>query len=506
MKVLTTEQVRGADAYTIAHEPVLSLDLMERAAKGLAGYIEKQSWSSRNFRIFAGYGNNGGDGIALARLLSEKGKFVSLYIVKPEKNWSDDARANIDRLPDEDCLSVSYLEEVSPLPETDPDDVVIDALFGSGLTREPSGLMARIIDHINSAGNYIVSIDIPSGLFAEDNRQNTRNHVVRANQTLSFQFPKLCFFFPENLAYVGEWSVIPIGLHPDYIKSAVTPWNYTSFEDSAGWLKARGKFSHKGIYGHSLLVAGSTGKGGAAVLAASACVRSGSGLTTVMTPGSVNPIIQGAVPEAMTIPDSDPYCWTGVPDINPFTAIGVGPGMGIDPLTWKAFQKLLILSEVPMVLDADALNLLSLNPGSLLQVPKNSILTPHPGEFKRLFGDDPDDYSRLVRLKNLAVQYNIVLVLKGAHTAVAGPDGSVWFNTTGNPGMATGGSGDVLTGIITGLVAQGYDSAVAARLGVYLHGLAGDLAAEVTGEEALTAGDIIGFIGKAFLRIHKKPS
>lgn len=505
MKVLITEQIRKADEYTIGHEPVLSLDLMERAALGLAGYIEAQNWNFRKVRIFAGYGNNGGDGIALARLLSNNGRSVNLHVVAPEKKWSPDAKANLDRLPEQENLVVNFLHAGTPLPGIGSDDLVLDALFGSGLTREPEGFMARVIDHINGSKAQIIAIDVPSGLFGEDNRLNSRQHVIKANQTLTFQFPKLCFFFPENSAYVGDWKVIPIGLHPDFIRNVETSWNFIGYEDVTGWLKHRSKFSHKGIYGHSLLISGSTGKMGAAVLSASACLRSGSGLTTALIPSSGNAIVQTAVPEVMTIQDDDSDQWTFVPDLSPYSAIGAGPGIGTHPSTWKALEKLLQESKIPLVIDADALNLLSLNPGSLLQVPKNSILTPHPGEFKRLFGEDGDDYSRMMRLKNLAEFYGLVLVLKGAHTAVAGPDGSVWFNTTGNPGMATGGSGDVLTGLITGLVAQGYDSFVAARMGVYLHGLAGDIASESTGMEALSAGDIIGSIGKAFLRIHNNP-
>ena len=505
MKVLTTEQIRRADEYTIGHEPVLSLDLMERAALGLAGYIEGQPWGFRKVRIFAGYGNNGGDGIALARLLSNKGRNVNLHVITPEKKGSPDAKANLDRLPEQDNLVVTYLQAGFLLPGIASDDLVIDALFGSGLTREPAGFMAEIIDHINCSKARVIAVDVPSGLFGEDNRLNSRRHVISAFQTLTFQFPKLCFFFPENYPYVGDWKVIPIGLHPDFIRDVDTPWNFIGYDDVSAWLKQRSKFSHKGSCGHSLIISGSTGKMGAVVLSASACIHSGSGLTTALLPSSGNAIVQTAVPEAMTIQDNDPDHWTFVPDLSPYTAIGAGPGIGTHPSTWKALERLLLESSITLVLDADALNLLSRNPGSLLQVPKNSILTPHPGEFKRLFGEDSDDYSRIMRLKDLAEFYGLVLVLKGAHTAIAGPDGSVWFNTTGNPGMATGGSGDVLTGIITGLIAQAYDPFVAARMGVYLHGLAGDLASESTGMEALTAGDIIDSIGKAFIRIHNNP-
>ncbi len=504
MKVLTTGQIRMADEYTISHEPVLSKDLMERAALGLAASLEANIRDYKTVRIFAGYGNNGGDGIALARLLSDKGHPVSLHVIKPEKDWSPDAKVNLDRLPDREKLTVTYLQPDSPLPAIDHDDLVIDAIFGSGLTREPEGFFATLIDHLNGSGARIVAVDIPSGLFGEDNRLNSRQHVIRAFQTLTFQFPKLSFFLSENQSFVGDWKVIPIGLHPDFIRNVDSPWNYIEPTDVTGWLKHRDKFSHKGIFGHSLLIAGSTGKIGAAVLSATACIRSGSGLTTVLIPTSGNSIIQTAVPEAMTFPDSNYDRWTHMPDLAPFTAIGAGPGIGTHPSTWKVLVKLLAESPVPLVLDADALNLLSQNPGSLLQVPKNSILTPHPGEFKRLFGECADDYTRLMKLKEMAELYGLVIVLKGAHTAVAGPDGSVWFNTTGNPGMASGGSGDVLTGLLTGLMAQGYDPLIAARMGVFLHGSAGDIAAGICGMESMVARDLTDSIGKAFLRIHNQ--
>ena len=502
MKVLNTEQVRLADEYTIGHEPILSLDLMERASLGLANLIQSQNRINLSLLIFAGFGNNGGDGIALARLLSNKGWRVNLYLATPDKDWSPDAKANIKRLPEQENLTISYLKPDSDLPHIQNDDLVIDALFGSGLTREPSGFIAGIIDHLNAAKAWVISVDIPSGLFGDDNRLNSRCHVIKASQTLTFQLPKLSFFFLENQDFVGDWKVIPIGLHPDFIAQAETPWNFTGYEDVSSWLKPRTKFSHKGSYGHSLILSGSNGKMGAAVLAASACIRSGAGLTTVALPSAGNIIVQTAVPEAMTITDQDCCFLTDIPDLSPYTAIGAGPGIGTGKETWSALQKLMKMSPVPLVLDADALNLLSRNPGSLLQVPKNSILTPHPGEYKRLFGEDADDYSRIMRLKDLAEFYQLVIVLKGAHTAVAGPEGSVWFNITGNSGMATGGSGDVLTGLLTGLLAQGYDPFIAARLGVFIHGLAGDIAAESTGKEALTAGDLVSSIGKAFLRIH----
>jgi hydroxyethylthiazole kinase-like uncharacterized protein yjeF len=502
MKVLATDRIRKADDYTIRHEPVASLDLMERAAFGLAGAIEPLVKPSQTVRIFAGYGNNGGDGIALARMLAVRGIHVELHAVVPEREWSPDARANLDRLPENPRLSLSWLKPDLALPAISRDDLVVDALFGSGLSREPEGFMAGLIDHLNASCARIIAVDIPSGLYGEDNRLNSCIHVIRASLTLTFQFPKLAFFLPSNQGYVGDWQVIPIGLHPEFIQNEETAWNYITERDAAGWLRNRSKFDHKGTFGHALLVCGSTGKAGAAVLAASACIRSGSGLTTVAVPSGSNAILQTAVPEAMTIPDPDPACWTTVPPTDPFTAAGAGPGIGMAAATWAALESLFKTFTGTLVLDADALNLLATHPGSLKEIRENTILTPHPGEFRRLFGEDPDDYSRLMRLKELASFYGLVILLKGAHTAVAGPDGSVWFNTTGNPGMATGGSGDVLTGLITGLAAQGYDPYTAARLGVYLHGLAGDLAGAGTGQEALTAGDVIRSISHAYKQLH----
>ncbi|MFO7616510.1 MAG: NAD(P)H-hydrate dehydratase [Bacteroidales bacterium] len=505
MKILLTGQIRDADEYTIREEPVRSVDLMERAAEGLSGAIRHDFATSSRFRIFAGCGNNGGDGIALARMLAHRGKMVSLHLLKPDRDLSPDARINLERLPELENLEMSILGPDDSLPGIQGEEVVIDALFGSGLTREPEGNPARIIDHINRSDCKVIAVDLPSGLFGDDNRTNSRKHVVKATVTYSFQIPKLAFFLPENQEYVGRWSVIPIGLHPKFIENCVTPWHYTCQADVADWLTPRSKFDHKGRFGHAILFCGSTGKMGAAILAARAAIRSGCGLLTMHIPAGGNAIIQMAVPESMTIPDPDPGHWSTVGDLSRFTAAGAGPGIGLDPQTWSALSGLLSRSASPLVLDADALNLLAANPGSLLKVPQNSILTPHPGEYNRLFGEDPDDLTRLNRLRELAGTYRLVIVLKGAHTAVAGPDGSVWFNTTGNPGMAKGGSGDVLTGIITSLLARGLEPFTAARLGVYLHGLAGDLAAGENGLEALTAGDIINHIGPAFNR-SQKPS
>ncbi|OFY45426.1 MAG: NAD(P)H-hydrate dehydratase [Bacteroidetes bacterium GWF2_49_14] len=473
MKVLTTEQIRMADEYTILNEPISPAGLMERAAGALTGWVNSHFPGPVTIRIFAGPGNNGGDGKVMARLLAQEGREVHLHTLQTD----------------------------AELPEISPDDLVVDAIFGSGLNREPDGIMAACIDLINRSGATVISVDIPSGLFGESNGNNSYKHVVRADITLTLEMPKLSLFLPENQLYTGDWHVIPIALHPVFLAAADTPWHYMTMSDCRPWIKKRKKFGHKGIYGHALLICGSKGKAGAAVLSAEACIHTGCGLTTLHLPDGLDPILQSAVPEAMTLVDPDPLKWTSVPDVAPYQAIGAGPGIGTHPETGNALSELIRINTKPIVLDADALNLIAQNPDLLAQIPKNSILTPHPGEFRRLFGDYPDDYSRMENLRGIASKLGLVIVLKGAHTAVAGPDGTIWFNTTGNPGMATGGSGDVLTGMVTSLLAQGYEPFTAARLAVYIHGTAGDIAARLHGEEALVARDIIACIGQAFIRI-----
>lgn len=501
MKVLTTAQIRQADEYTILHEPIGSIDLMERAARNLTQKILSGYPASIPFQIFAGFGNNGGDGMAVARLLSDSGRTVELYVLPSEKGFSPDAQANLDRLDKTKLAAFRLIHSDQDLPSIHPGHLVIDALFGSGLTREPDGLAANVIDHINRSGTGVISVDIPSGLFGEDNGMNSRKHIIKATETLTLELPKLSLFFPENDPFVGRWTVVPIGLHRDFIREAPTPFYYINGEDIRPLIKQRSKSGHKGNFGHAMLITGSSGKGGAAILAAGACLRTGCGLLTLHVPASLNPIVQVAVPEAMTDIDTNPDRWTDEPPLEKFDAVGIGPGIGTDRKTGEALASVLNHYGKPMVLDADALNLLAMNPDSLKTVPKNSILTPHPGEYIRLFGKDADDYTRMQRLRQLSLQYGLVIILKGAHTLIAGPDGSVWFNTTGNPGMATAGSGDVLAGILTSLLAQGYDPFDAARAGVFLHGLAGDIAAGETGMEALIASDIISSIGKSFNRI-----
>ena len=345
---------------------------------------------------------------------------------------------------------------------------------------------------------------MPSGLFGEDNSDNDPEKILRADYTLTFQFPKLSFFFPENEAFTGEWIVLDIGLHPDIIASTPTPYYYLSREDVAERIRPRRKFSHKGTYGHAMLISGSCGRMGAAVLASRGCLRSGVGLLTVHVPRLGNDILQTAVPEAMLESDQSDILFSEVPDLSPYSAVGAGPALGTRSNSQKALHTLITTAKIPLVLDADALNMLSLHPEWYDELPEDTVLTPHPKEFERLAGPAENGYQRVHKALEFAVKYKVIVVLKGAHTAITTPAGEVWFNMTGNPGMATAGSGDVLTGIILGLLAQRYEPAAAAMIGVYIHGLAGDLAREERGEEALIASDIIENLGGAFKKVMRK--
>jgi len=499
MKVFTVQQIRELDAFTIAHEPIASIELMERAAAGCTLWLTRHFSPETSFLIFAGAGNNGGDGLAIARQLYGKGYRVSLCLPEMGLKHSDDFESNLTRLKGIPRIEILQTSRAEDLPVPGKNTVVIDALFGSGLSRPLTGFAAQVVDHINRHSTCTVAIDIPSGLFGEDNGNNPGQAIIRARHTLSFQFPKLAFFFAENYEFTGEWHIIPIGLHEDAIRNTDTPYFFQTEADVRKWVRPRGTFSHKGTYGHALIIAGSHGMMGAAVLAARSAARAGAGLVTSHLPASSEMIMQASAPEVIISIDPSKEVFSHVPETDKYTSIAIGPGLGTRKETKEAFVSLLSSWHRPMVLDADALNIMATDTSLLELVPENSILTPHPKEFARLFGLWENPWQRLQKAREFASRYHIILVLKGAFTAIVLPDQTVWFNSTGNPGMATGGSGDVLTGIIAGLLAQGYPPPDSARLGVYLHGLAGDLAARKTGQHALIAGDIVNHLGEAFL-------
>ena len=501
IKIFSPEQVRNADSYTIKNEPISSVSLMERAAGACVEWMKNfGDLNYKNVLIFCGPGNNGGDGLAIARMLKQQQIPVTAFVPDDSTKKSDDFSENLKRATDSQV-------EIKPYQEFDPASVtkstlLVDALFGSGLSKPLGSIYRDIVTQINLSQGIVIAIDIPSGLLASQPVDLAKDTIVKADYTLSFQFPKLAFLFPENEFLVGHWQVLNIGLHPDYIAGEPCVNYLVEYADAKGMLKHRPRFAHKGNFGHTLLIGGSRGKNGAAVLMAKSCLHSGAGLVTIHLPANGYQVLQTAVPEVMVSLDADPDYCTQLPRLDAFSAISAGPGLGTSAETGKMLKHLIQQASMPMLLDADALNILADNPTWLAFLPKGTVLTPHPGEFARLAGKTPNSFDRLEVLRAMCIRYSLNIVLKGAYTVVCSPLGNCYFNPTGNPGMATGGSGDVLTGIIAALLAQGYNQTEACILGVYLHGLSGDLALDETGYEALSAGDIIRNLGKAFMELY----
>jgi ADP-dependent NAD(P)H-hydrate dehydratase / NAD(P)H-hydrate epimerase len=501
LKIFSPKQVRKADAFTIQNEPISSIDLMERAANSCVEWMKNfRDLSNKNILVFCGPGNNGGDGLAISRMLHGQNIKVTAFIPEESAKLSEDFSVNLGRAK-ENRVDLQNYSSFNPEQVTE-NTLIVDALFGSGLSKPLEGNYKELAATINKSTCITIAIDIPSGLFADTPAEPSKNTVVKADYTLSFQFPKLAFLFPENEYLVSDWHILPIGLHPDFINSEPCKNHLVEYADAKAILKPRSRFSHKGTFGHALLIGGSKGKIGATVLMGKSCLCSGAGLVTVHLPGCGYAAIQTAVPEVMASVDEDENECTQLPRLDPFSALAAGPGLGTGKNTINMLKHLIQESRVPLLLDADAINILSDNPTWLAFLPKGTVLTPHPGEFGRLAGKTSNSFDRLDILRAFCIKYSLNVVLKGAYTVVCSPLGNCYFNPTGNPGMATGGSGDALSGLISGLLAQGYTSTEACILGVYIHGSAGDLAAEETGYEALVAGDIINHFGKAFQELY----
>ena len=430
MKLFTTSVIAALDRYTIENEPISDIDLMERASMQLADWIANKFDNSNKIAIFAGPGNNGGDAIAIARLLAAMSYDVHLFIPKFGKGLSDSAAINLKRLEEQWRAKISRFNETDSLPDLKSYTLLIDGLYGSGLTRPLTGFSSILVQYLNNSGLKIISIDIPSGLMGEDNSKNDYDSIIKADYTLTLQFPKLSFFFKENDAYVGEWTVLPIGLHPQGIKITESRWHLIDRETVTSIRKVRKKFSHKGTYGHALLISGSYGKTGAAVLAAKGCLRSGPGLVTVHLPKSGVPIMQTALPEAMVNADQSESLITQLPPLDSYNAIGIGPGIGKEPETQSALFELLNKCKKPVIIDADGLNILSMNKDWIKLLPEESILTPHPLEFSRLAGKADASFELLNSALEFARNNRVYIVLKGAYTAIACPYGDCWFNST----------------------------------------------------------------------------
>lgn len=500
LPIFSSQQIKTIDAYTIQSEPIASIDLMERAASKCSQWIMKHYDVDVIFKVCCGLGNNGGDGLAIARQLLEHGYKVEVFIINYSDKCSEDFLINKKRLED---LFPRFLMEVNDethLPHFQKSNVIVDALFGIGLSKPLTGLAADCVEAMNQSEVNIIAIDVPSGLFA-DKYTDKSSLIIKAQHTLTFQNPKLGFMFAENNIYVGNGHVLDIDLKwTEEIQNNCDDF-YVTENFIKQLMKPRQKFSHKGTFGHSLLVVGSYGKMGAAIMSAHSLLRSGAGLLTVCVPQCGYDIMQTSVPEAMALVNGNEFIQFNELDISSYSAIGIGPGIGTESDTQQSVKTILQSSSKPLVIDADALNNISLNKEWLSLIPPNSILTPHPKEFERLTKVVANDFERHQIQIKFSKQYQVYVVLKGAHTCITTPQGESYFNSTGNSGLAKGGSGDVLTGLVTGLLAQGYSPFEASVIGVYIHGLAGDITKEEKGEVAMIPTDVIENIPNAFKRL-----
>ncbi|MDX1684251.1 MAG: NAD(P)H-hydrate dehydratase [Saprospiraceae bacterium] len=498
MKILTSKQIRDIDQKTMEEEAISSSDLMERAGQALTQHFCGLYSTSYDVVIVCGPGNNGGDGLVMARLLREKNYEVTVWVITLGTR-SYDNQINLDRLRSLDGITIQEICEKGDLPALQHSSLVlVDAIFGSGISRPVEGRFAEIVTHINVSGRPVVSIDMPSGLTDENPPRGT---IIHAKQTLGIEIPRMNYLLASSSDFVGEWELVNIGLSKKAINEASADKFYLDIAELIGFEAGqRNRFSHKGDFGHSLLICGSLGMMGASLLATEACLRSGSGKVTTHVPRCGKDVTYIRCPEALCSVDEHEFHSTRVAKPEQYSCIGIGCGIGQKPGVQDLVEDILQL-ENPLVIDADALNIIA-HKGWLEKVPSRSIITPHPGEFDRLTGHESnDDRQRIELQRRMARHHDIIVLLKGHYSSVALPDGRLFFNSTGNAGMASGGSGDVLTGLITGLMSQTGDPVAAAITGMYVHGLAGDLALDEQSEESLIARDIIKNLGKAFKMI-----
>lgn len=502
MKLFSAEQIYSADKFTIQKQGITTDGLMERAAVQIFNWMHlRMQGAPVKIHLFCGIGNNGGDGMALARHLQEHGYHIAVYVVNYSEKRSQDFLLNLKRLKERKVWPV-YLKDQEDLPEIGSDDIIVDAVFGIGLNRAPDAWVVDLFAHLQASKAFVLAVDIPSGLFTDQVPEN-KSAVLRANYVLSFQAPKLVFFLPSTAQFAEQWEVLDIGLDMEFLWAQEVDFYLTGKNEVLPFYQPRGKFSHKGTFGHALIIGGSYGKMGAVQLSARAALHVGAGLVTAYVPKCGYIPLQTALPEAMVLTDEEERLAHISFEITP-TSIGLGMGMGTHAETVEAFGLFLKANKLPLVIDADGINILANQKEWLGELPQNSILTPHLKELERLVGAWKDDFDMLARAKDFSQKYECILVVKGAHTIIFS-EGKGYINTTGNPGMATAGSGDVLTGMITGLLGQGYAALQAAIFGVYLHGKSGDLAVEHTGYQALTATDLIEGIGSAYLDLFKVP-
>lgn len=502
MKIFASNVIREIDNATCEAQNLNSIDLMERAAGAVSCEIISRFLPGQRIVVVAGPGNNGGDALAVARILFEQGyRKVEVFLFNVFGKLSHDCDEERKKLITMDGIDFTEVKRDFSPPYLGENDVVVDGLFGSGLRQPLQGGFVMLARYINDSGAYVVSIDLPSGLFGEWNENVSHRDMIHADLTLTFQTPRLSFFFAENADIIGEWKLLDIDLDAEKMKELSTDFMLVEAGSVRPLLKPRPKFSGKRNYGSVLMMAGSIGMMGAAVMSARSCLRSGAGLVTVHSAKVGMPVLQTAVPEAMFEPDRNENCISDMTIHHSHQAVAIGPGIGTQDRTIDALESLLKNCKSPLVLDADALNCIAKRPSLLEILPAHTVITPHIGEFDRLFGEHPNSEERLKKAIDMAKYYNIIIVLKGHYTATVRPTGRVYFNSTGNPGMATAGAGDMLTGVIAAFLAQGYRPEHAATIGVFVHGVAGDMAAAENGEYGLMAGDIADYCGKAIKAI-----
>lgn len=498
MKIFSAEQLYEADKTTVEKQEITSEALMERAGTQIFNWLhQRMQGAPVPIHIFCGIGDNGGDGLVVGRQMIEHGYNVIVYVVNCSDKRSKNFLLNYDKIKNATKIWPILMKSEADFPEINPDDIIVDAIFGIGLNRCPGGWVKKLIQYLNESKAFKLAIDIPSGLFPNLPLED-KEAVLKANHTLTFQTPKLSFFLPETAGFASNFDVLDIGLDLEFLSDTEPLAQLISKPEAQEFYRPREKFGHKGTYGHALIVAGSYGKIGAAVLSIAAAFRIGAGLVTAFVPKCGYTILQTAIPEAMVITDNEEEFISDISiDFEP-SAIGVGMGIGKNKATVEALKKFFKNSKAPFIIDADALNNISETKELLKLIPKNSVLTPHPGELKRLIGDWKDDYDKLEKVKKFSDKHDVAVIIKGAYTITVYGD-KLYINTSGNPGMATAGSGDALSGIITGLLSQGYDTLQASVFGVYMHGRAGDIASGQMGYEAVMAGDIIDNLAEAYL-------
>ncbi|MEH6535584.1 MAG: NAD(P)H-hydrate dehydratase [Psychroserpens sp.] len=504
MKIFSKEQIYEGDKLTAKKQNITSTELMERAGIEIFNWLHLRMQGAQvPIHVFCGIGNNGGDGLVVARHLITHGYNVNTYVVNCSDKRTKNFLVNYDLIKQTTKKWPNMLSCEADFPEMHNDDIIVDAIFGIGLNRPVNDWVKSLFNHFKDSQAFTLSVDIPSGIYT-DKIPEDENGVVWANYTLSFQSPKLVFFLPETAKYSREWEVLDIGIDREFIVASETEAELIGKREVLPIYKPREKFVHKGTYGHSLIIGGSYGKIGSVILTSRATLSIGAGMVTAFVPKCGYQIMQTAFPEAMVITDENEQIISNINfDIEP-KVIGLGIGIGTETVTISALEKFLKSNKTPLVIDADGLNILSKKKALLKSLPEQTVLTPHPKELERLIGKWKDDFDKLEKTKKFSKKYNVIVVIKGANTITVFQD-KYYINSTGNPGMATAGTGDILTGVITGLISQDYDPLEAAIFGVYLHGRAADIAIEDLGYQSLIASHIIEALGKAYVDLFKQP-